>query len=73
MEFVSLLVAFIGISIISISKDDYTTINVLGVFIILLASFSESLYFTFQKKYIENMASSLSHYIWKPTHLCLFI
>ncbi|HEK4286024.1 TPA: DMT family transporter [Staphylococcus aureus] len=47
------LVAFIGISIISISKDDYTTINVLGVFIILLASFSESLYFTFQKKYIE--------------------
>ncbi|NFY65953.1 DMT family transporter [Staphylococcus aureus] len=46
-------VAFIGISIISISKDDYTTINVLGVFIILLASFSESLYFTFQKKYIE--------------------
>ncbi|HCV6176075.1 TPA: DMT family transporter [Staphylococcus aureus] len=49
----SSLVAFIGISIISISKDDYTTINVLGVFIILLASFSESLYFTFQKKYIE--------------------
>lgn len=52
-HWLSSLVAFIGISIISISKDDYTTINVLGVFIILLASFSESLYFTFQKKYIE--------------------
>ncbi|HAR3846994.1 TPA: DMT family transporter [Staphylococcus aureus] len=52
-NWLSSLVAFIGISIISISKDDYTTINVLGVFIILLASFSESLYFTFQKKYIE--------------------
>ena len=52
-NWLSALVAFIGISIISISKDDYTTINVLGVFIILLASFSESLYFTFQKKYIE--------------------
>lgn len=52
-NWLSSLVAFIGISIISISKDDYTTINVLGVFIILLASFSESLYFTFQKKFIE--------------------
>ncbi len=52
-NWLSSLVAFIGISIISISKDDYTTINVSGVFIILLASFSESLYFTFQKKYIE--------------------
>ncbi|BBJ11466.1 membrane protein [Staphylococcus aureus] len=52
-NWLSSLVAFIGISIISISKDDYTIINVLGVFIILLASFSESLYFTFQKKYIE--------------------
>ncbi|HCY6666707.1 Transporter, drug/metabolite exporter family protein [Staphylococcus aureus] len=52
-NWLSSLVTFIGISIISISKDDYTTINVLGVFIILLASFSESLYFTFQKKYIE--------------------
>ncbi len=52
-NWLSSLVAFIGISIISISKDDYTTINVLGVFIILLASCSESLYFTFQKKYIE--------------------
>ena len=52
-NWLSSLVAFIGISIISISKDDYTTITVLGVFIILLASFSESLYFTFQKKYIE--------------------
>lgn len=52
-NWLSSLVAFIGISIISISKDDYTTINVLGVLIILLASFSESLYFTFQKKYIE--------------------
>ncbi|HBC4936942.1 TPA: DMT family transporter [Staphylococcus aureus] len=52
-NWLSSLVAFIGISIISISKDDYTTINVLGVFIILHASFSESLYFTFQKKYIE--------------------
>ncbi|HDX1749320.1 TPA: DMT family transporter [Staphylococcus aureus] len=52
-NWLSSLVAFIGISIISISKDDYRTINVLGVFIILLASFSESLYFTFQKKYIE--------------------
>ncbi|HDG3979160.1 DMT family transporter [Staphylococcus aureus] len=52
-NWLSSLVAFIGISIISISKDDYTTINVLGVFIILLASFSESLYFTFQKKNIE--------------------
>ncbi|MCC1024288.1 DMT family transporter [Staphylococcus aureus] len=52
-NWLSSLVAFIGISIISISKDDYTTINVLGVFIILLAPFSESLYFTFQKKYIE--------------------
>ncbi|HAR4337578.1 DMT family transporter [Staphylococcus aureus] len=52
-NWLSSLVAFIGISIISISKDDYTTINVLSVFIILLASFSESLYFTFQKKYIE--------------------
>ncbi|HDA2810151.1 DMT family transporter [Staphylococcus aureus] len=52
-NWLSSLVAFIGISIISISKDDYTTINVLGVFIILLASFGESLYFTFQKKYIE--------------------
>ncbi|HEK5789536.1 TPA: DMT family transporter [Staphylococcus aureus] len=52
-NWLSSLVAFIGISIISISKDDYTTINVLDVFIILLASFSESLYFTFQKKYIE--------------------
>lgn len=52
-NWLSSLVAFIGISIISISKDGYTTINVLGVFIILLASFSESLYFTFQKKYIE--------------------
>ncbi|GAA5596580.1 DMT family transporter [Staphylococcus aureus] len=52
-NWLSSLVAFIRISIISISKDDYTTINVLGVFIILLASFSESLYFTFQKKYIE--------------------
>lgn len=52
-NWLSSLVAFIGIPIISISKDDYTTINVLGVFIILLASFSESLYFTFQKKYIE--------------------
>ncbi|NFZ86483.1 DMT family transporter [Staphylococcus aureus] len=52
-NWLSSLVAFIGISIISISKDDYTTINVLGVFIILLASFSESLYLTFQKKYIE--------------------
>ncbi|HBE8330096.1 TPA: DMT family transporter [Staphylococcus aureus] len=52
-NWLSSLVAFIGISIISISKDDYTTINVLGVFIILLASFSESFYFTFQKKYIE--------------------
>ncbi|HAR4814013.1 TPA: DMT family transporter [Staphylococcus aureus] len=52
-NWLSSLVAFIGISIISISKDDYTTINVLGVFIILLTSFSESLYFTFQKKYIE--------------------
>ncbi|MBT9945910.1 DMT family transporter [Staphylococcus aureus] len=52
-NWLSSLVAFIGISIISISKDDYTTINVLGVFIILLASFSESLYFTFQKKYTE--------------------
>ncbi|HDI0193007.1 TPA: DMT family transporter [Staphylococcus aureus] len=52
-NWLSSLVAFIGISIISISKDDYTTINVLGAFIILLASFSESLYFTFQKKYIE--------------------
>ncbi|HDA6580101.1 TPA: DMT family transporter [Staphylococcus aureus] len=52
-NWLSSLVAFIGISIISISKDDYTTINVLGVFIILLASFSENLYFTFQKKYIE--------------------
>ncbi|HDC7930209.1 TPA: DMT family transporter [Staphylococcus aureus] len=52
-NWLSSLVAFIGISIISLSKDDYTTINVLGVFIILLASFSESLYFTFQKKYIE--------------------
>lgn len=52
-NWLSSLVAFIGISIISISKDDYTTINVLGVFIILLSSFSESLYFTFQKKYIE--------------------
>ncbi|MBD1713473.1 DMT family transporter [Staphylococcus aureus] len=52
-NWLSSLVAFIGISIISISKDDYTTINVLGVFIILLASFSESLCFTFQKKYIE--------------------
>ncbi len=52
-NWLSSLVAFIGISIISISKDDYTTINVLGVFIILLASFSESLYFTFQKKYLE--------------------
>ncbi|HEI7406730.1 TPA: DMT family transporter [Staphylococcus aureus] len=52
-NWLSSLVAFIGISIISISKDDYTTINVLGVFIILLASFSESLYFTLQKKYIE--------------------
>ncbi|MCT6687326.1 DMT family transporter, partial [Staphylococcus aureus] len=52
-NWLSSLVAFIGISIISISKDYYTTISVLGVFIILLASFSESLYFTFQKKYIE--------------------
>ncbi|HCU7388654.1 TPA: DMT family transporter [Staphylococcus aureus] len=52
-NWLSSFVAFIGISIISISKDDYTTINVLAVFIILLASFSESLYFTFQKKYIE--------------------
>lgn len=52
-NWLSSLVAFIGIYIISISKDDYTTINVLGVFIILLVSFSESLYFTFQKKYIE--------------------
>lgn len=52
-NWLSSLVAFIGISIISISKDDYTTINILGVFIILFASFSESLYFTFQKKYIE--------------------
>ncbi|HEB2140000.1 TPA: DMT family transporter [Staphylococcus aureus] len=52
-NWLSSLVAFMGISIISISKDDYTTINVLGVLIILLASFSESLYFTFQKKYIE--------------------
>ncbi|COX53243.1 Integral membrane protein DUF6 [Staphylococcus aureus] len=76
-NWLSSLVAFIGISIISISKDDYTTINVLGVFIILLASFSESLYFTFQKKYIEKygfiaftlytiMASSLFMLIFIP-------
>ena len=61
-NWLSSLVAFIGISIISISKDDYTTINVLGVFIILLASFSESLYFTFQKKYIEKYGFAFTLY-----------
>ncbi len=65
------LVAFIGISIISISKDDYTTINVLGVFIILLASFSESLYFTFQKKYIENMVHRF-HTIYNNGKLTIY-
>lgn len=53
MELVKFIpVAFIGISIISISKDDYTTINVLGVFIILLASLAKFVFY-FQKKYIE--------------------
>ena len=35
-NWLSSLVAFIGISIISISKDDYTTINVLGVLLFYL-------------------------------------
>ncbi len=75
-NWLSSLVAFIGISIISISKDDYTTINVLGVFIILLASFSESLYFTFQKKYIEKygfIAFTLYTIMASSTFMLIFI
>lgn len=47
------IVAFIGVGLISLGNGDKLTAFLLGVISILLASFGESIYFTFQKSFLE--------------------
>lgn len=46
------LIALFGMIFVSFGSGDSVTINV-GIFFILLAAFSESIYFVFQKKYFD--------------------
>ncbi|WP_436855428.1 DMT family transporter [Staphylococcus caeli] len=47
------IIAFIGVGLISLGDDDSFNIFILGIVLILIASFGESIYFSFQKFYLE--------------------
>ncbi|MGG8953629.1 MULTISPECIES: DMT family transporter [Staphylococcus] len=47
------LVAFLGVALISLGNGDKLNVFIIGIVLVLLASFGESVYFAFQKKYLE--------------------
>lgn len=46
------IVAFLGVPLISLGNGDKLNIFIVGIILVLLASFGESVYFAFQKKYL---------------------
>lgn len=64
---------FLGVMISSIGTGEPFQLNS-GIFLILLASFSESIYFTFQKAYIEKYGflAFTAYTIWGGTFFMLY-
>lgn len=64
---------FLGVMISSIGTGETFQLNS-GIFLILLASFSESIYFTFQKAYIEKYGflAFTAYTIWGGTFFMLY-
>ncbi len=53
-KWIGSIISLLGVSIISFGAGNYTN-SVNGILLILLAAFSESIYFVFQARYIKNM------------------
>ncbi|MCU5746955.1 DMT family transporter [Staphylococcus sp. SQ8-PEA] len=47
------LIAFLGVALISLGNGDKVNVFIVGIVLVLLASFGESVYFTFQKKFLD--------------------
>jgi drug/metabolite transporter (DMT)-like permease len=47
------IIAFLGVVLISIGNEEKITVVVIGVILILFASLGESVYFVFQKRYLD--------------------
>lgn len=47
------LVAFLGVALISLGNGEKLNVFIIGIVLVLLASFGESVYFAFQKKYLD--------------------
>lgn len=47
------IIAFLGVVLISIGNENKITVVVIGVILILFASLGESVYFVFQKRYLD--------------------
>ncbi|MDU9418710.1 DMT family transporter [Staphylococcus lloydii] len=47
------IIAFLGVALISLGNEDNITVVVIGVILILFASLGESIYFVFQKRYLD--------------------
>ncbi|UXR78334.1 MULTISPECIES: DMT family transporter [unclassified Staphylococcus] len=74
------IIAFLGVALISLANDTSLTSLVWGILLILIASFSESIYFTFQKSLLEKygfisltiytmIAGGLFMLVWLPGSL----
>ncbi|MBF7019946.1 DMT family transporter [Staphylococcus sp. 18_1_E_LY] len=47
------IIAFLGVALISLGSEGNITVVVIGVILILFASLGESIYFVFQKRYLD--------------------
>lgn len=47
------IIAFLGVALISLGNGDKLNVFIIGIVLVLLASFGESVYFAFQKKYLD--------------------
>lgn len=74
------IISFLGVALISLANDTSLTSSVCGILLILIASFSESIYFTFQKSLLEKygfipltiytmIAGGLCMLVWLPGSL----
>jgi drug/metabolite transporter (DMT)-like permease len=66
------VISFVGIALISFGSEDSFSIEI-GLIFILIASFSESLYFVFQKKYLNKygVLPFTTYTIWAATIIML--
>lgn len=67
------IISLYGVVVLSLGKSDHFTFNTEALFI-LLASFSESIYFAFQNRYLNKyeFLAFTSYTIWSGTFFMLF-